>query len=348
MEREASLVTEQRTGVPAETTSGTAGTLRQAPYLFIVGCARSGTTLLHRLVDAHPLIAISPEMHWITHRFKKWKQPASDGLVTPELASELAEHRRFGRLEIGREEFDGLLGSGEPVPYRSFLEGIFGLYGRAKNKPLVGNKTPAYVRSIPGLHALWPEAKFVHIIRDGRNVCLSVTNWDKADRNAGRYATWEEDPVSTTALWWERKARLGRESGASLEPELYHEVRYEKLVSRPEEELADLCDFLEISYDNAMLRFHEGRQKPVLDARENAKHAWLPATPGLRDWRSQMPSEDVERFEAAAGGLLDELGYPRAAPDPQGEMLENAARVRDSFVRDVLARSERLPEAWET
>jgi hypothetical protein len=210
----------------------------------------------------------------------------------------------------------------------------------------VGNKTPAYVRSIPGLHALWPEAKFVHIIRDGRNVCLSVTNWDKADRNAGRYATWEEDPVSTTALWWERKARLGRESGASLEPELYHEVRYEKLVSRPEEELADLCDFLEISYDNAMLRFHEGRQraKPGLDA----KKAWLPATPGLRDWRSQMPSEDIARFEAAAGELLDELGYPRAVPDPPREMLGNAARLRVSFVRDVLARGERLPEVWKT
>ncbi len=339
---------EQRDVVSAETTTKTAGSLRRDPYLFIVGCARSGTTLLHRLVDAHPLVAISPEMHWITHHFKKWKHPASDGLVTPELASELAEHKRFARLEIDREEFEGLLGSGEPVPYRSFLGGIFGLYGKVKNKPLVGNKTPAYVRSIPGLHALWPGAKFVHIIRDGRDVCLSVMNWDKTERNAGRYATWEEDPVSTTALWWERKVRLGREAGASLGPELYHEVRYESLVFRPEEELAALCDFLNLPYDDAMLRFHEGRRKPGLDDRKNAKKAWLPATPGLRDWRSQMSPEDIERFEAAAGGLLDDLGYPRAVPDPPGEMLENAARVQASFVQDVLARGERLPEGWET
>jgi hypothetical protein len=318
------------------------------PYLFIVGCARSGTTLLHRIVDAHPLIAISPEMHWITHHFKKWKHPASDGLVTPELASELTEHWRFTRLGFGREEFEALLGSGKPVPYRSFLEGIFHLYGRVKNKPLVGNKTPAYVRSLQGLHALWPEAKFVHIVRDGRDVCLSIMNWKSADRNAGRYATWEEAPVSTTAFWWERKVRLGREAGGSLGTELYHEIRYESLVSRPEEECVRLCEFLDVPYDDAMLSFHEGRRKPGPDARKNAKKAWLPATPGLRDWGSQMPAGDVERFEAAAGELLDELGYPRAFPDPSAQALENAARLRDSCVQDVLARGERLPEAWKT
>ncbi len=141
------------------------------PYLFIVGCARSGTTLVRRIVDAHPQIAITTEMHWISHYVNYFKN--QNRLVTPELVSELTEHKRFAQFEIPREEFEGLLGSGEPVPYPTFLNRVFGLYGKIKNKPLVGNKTTGYVRRIATFHALWPDAKFVHIIRDGRDVSLS-------------------------------------------------------------------------------------------------------------------------------------------------------------------------------
>ena len=147
------------------------------PYLFIVGCARSGTTLVRRIVDAHPEIAITTEMHWISHYVNYFKN--QNRLVTPELVSELTGHKRFAQFEIPREQFEGLLGSGEALPYPTFLRRVFGLYGKIKNKPLVGNKTSGYVRRIPTLHALWPEAKFVHIIRDGRDVCLSVLNWNK-------------------------------------------------------------------------------------------------------------------------------------------------------------------------
>jgi hypothetical protein len=300
------------------------------PYLFIVGCARSGTTLVHRIVDAHPEIAITPEMHWITRHFK-----SRNGLVASELVSELVGHKRFAQFEIPREQFEGLLGSGEALPYPTFLNRVFGLYGQIKNKPLVGNKTPAYIRRMLDLHALWPEAKFVHIIRDGRDVCLSVLNWKKANHIVGRYASWEEDPVSTTALWWERKVRKAREDGAALGPGLYHEMHYEDLVDDPQRECKRLCEFLGVPYDDAMIRFHEGRER--VEPGRGAKSAWLRVTSGLRDWRTEMCTGDVERFEAAAGDLLEELGYERAVPNPSSEALEQAARIREAFTREALA-----------
>ena len=313
------------------------------PYLFIVGCARSGTTLLRRIVDAHPQIAITPEMHWISHYLNYFKN--QNRLVTPELVSELTEHKRFAQFEIPREEFEGLLGSGEPVPYPTFLNRIFGLYGKIKNKPLVGNKTSGYVGRILDLHALWPEAKFVHIIRDGRDVCLSILNWKKADRTAGRYASWEEDPVATTALWWERKVRRAREAGARLGSSLYYEVRYESLISRPEQECQRLCEFLDVLYDDAMIRFAEGKTRTDLpNARKTPKKAWLPITSGLRNWRTEMPVKDVERFEAAAGNLLEELGYERSFSRPTPQALEHATRIRKTFSRDVQERKEHPPE----
>jgi hypothetical protein len=72
----------------------------------------------------------------------------------------------------------------------------------------------------------------------------------------------------------------------------------------------------------------------------------LRVTPGLRDWRTQMCTGDVERFEAAAGDLLEELGYERAVPNPSSRALEHAARTRETFSRDVQERGERLPERW--
>jgi sulfotransferase family protein len=303
------------------------------PYVFIVGCPRSGTTLVRRMLNAHPEIAMTPEeSHWIPRMLHKRKLTPG-GLVTPELISRLLALPRFVAFGISREELLKLAGSGQPVSYSAFVTGIFDFYGRAQGKALVGDKTPDNVRWLDTLHALWPEARIVHLIRDGRNVCLSIANWPKGHRkNPGTIPTWKDDPVSTTALWWELNVRLGRQFGSSLGPGLYYELRYESLVSNAERECVALCAFLGLPYNNGMLRFHEGKMKaePGLSAKE----AWLPATPGLRDWKSQMPGEHIERFEAAAGELLDELGYLRAFPRPQPDQLESACKIRESFTRN--------------
>jgi hypothetical protein len=79
-------------------------------------------------------------------------------------------------MKVGREELERLIDSDEPVSYPSFVSAVFDLYRQRKGKSLVGDKTPSYVLNLPTLHGLWPKAKFVHIIRDGRDVCLSVLN----------------------------------------------------------------------------------------------------------------------------------------------------------------------------
>jgi hypothetical protein len=332
---------------PAPETAARNNPVGRTPFAFIVGCARSGTTLLHRIMDAHPLIAITPEMHWINHHFEdknKWVPRPGRGVTAEQVAAMLQNTKRFAQFKLSREEFEALVPPGPPVPYVTFLNGIFSLYQQHRGKPLVGNKTPAYVRCLPALHETWPQAKFIHIIRDGRNVCQSVLNWSNADQTAARYGTWAEDPVVTTALWWERKVRLGREGGQSLNPDLYYEIFYERLVNEPEVECARVCAFLGVPYDERMLRFHEGRTKtkPGLDA----KTAWLPVTRGLRDWRKQMAPPDVERFEAAVGDLLDQLGYPRAFPKPSPEVAQRVARLRELFTEELRNQEEALPENW--
>ena len=305
------------------------------PYVFIVGCPRSGTTLLQRMVNAHSDIAITPETHWIPRFTKKRWGVTRQGLVTPDLIARLSEHPGFVALNIGREELAKLMGTGRPIAYSSFVSGIFDLYGQTRGKRLVGDKTPGYVRRMKTLHALWPQARFIHVIRDGRDVFLSMSSRPLEQLKPGVFDSWLEHPVPTAALWWELNVRPGREAGNALGPELYYEVRYESLVADPGEECAKLCSFLGVQYDDSMLRFHEGRMGNK--AEPGGKPAWQPITSGLRDWKSQMPAADLEEFEAAAGELLEELRYPLAAPHPRSECQETASRIRHRLARDPLA-----------
>jgi hypothetical protein len=303
------------------------------PYVFIVGCPRSGTTLLRHILDTHPQITVTPEAHWIPRFFEQRKGLTPDGMVTPQLIPQLLEDPKFAHFHVGQEDLLTLL-DGRPVSYASFITGIFDVYGEDRGKVLVGNKTPDSARRMRTLHALWPEARFIHLIRDGRDVALSFMNWPKVlQKKPGNFPTWKEDPVSTAALWWELNVRCGRRAVEWLDPKLYYEMRYESLIANPAGECAAVCDFLGLPYDDAMLGFHERRNGN--GEHSNADPAWRPITTGLRNWQSQMPAEDVERFEAAVGELLEELGYPRAALRPRPEILDGAARIRNLLAQDL-------------
>jgi hypothetical protein len=318
------------------------------PYLFIVGCPRSGTTLLARMVDAHPDIAVIHEGRFVPDWYERRRGLTADGHVTPELIDGLLGHPPFQKVSVTRDELERLLRNGDRVPYAEFVSGIFDVHGRAHGKRLAGDKTPHYVRSLPTLNALWPAARIVHLIRDGRDVAQSVLGWRKVTERGGsvaRFSAFREDRIGTVACWWEWLVRLGREDGAALRPAVYHEIRYESLVAEPAVECKRLCDFLAVPYDDRMVAFHEGRERD--DRGLDAKKAWRPVTPGLRDWRSDMPPADVERFEAAAGGLLDELGYQRGCSAPSAELKSHASRVRRSFTSELRDRPHRrLPSSW--
>jgi Sulfotransferase family len=313
------------------------------PYVFIVGCPRSGTTLLQRLLDAHREVAVIPETLWIARIYEHRSGLTDEGVVTPKLIDRLLAKPRFVRLGIERADLERLIGTGGR-PYASFVSDIFELYGRARGKRFVGDKSPGYVRSIPTLHGLWPEARFVHLIRDGRDVALSAVSWEKADRVLGDFRTWLGDPWTTAALWWERSVRLGREAASALPADRYLELRYEAVVADPESASRRITEFLALQYDPEMLRFHVGRT--TLDPALTSKRQWLPPTGGLREWRSEMAPDALERFESVAGKLLAELGYECAVRALSPDRISAAHAARETFAADVARKGRPVPARW--
>jgi hypothetical protein len=255
--------------------------LREAgnPCVFIVGCLRSGTSVFQRIVDAHRALSIVPETEWVPQGFERRKHREQRDLrasgmsrevwVGPELLDEVLAHPRFSRLKLDRADLAEWMRTDRQVRYADFVRGVFEAHGRHAGTTLVGEKSPGYVRHLPTLHFLWPRARVVHLIRDGRDVCVSLLAWKppKQDRTIGRFSTWAEEPLITAGLWWEWHVRLGLEARPRLADALL-EVRYEALVTRPEDECRAVCTFLGLDYDDQMLRFFERAPLAGRTARE--------------------------------------------------------------------------------
>lgn len=276
-----------------------------APFVFVVGCPRSGTTLLQRMLDNHPQLTIANDTHFITRAAKRLLRKNPQPSLTPELIAAVQAYRRFFRMGLDENEVKT---AAENCPtYAEFVSRLYTRRGQIKGKPLSGEKTPDYCRNMPLLHGLFPAARFVHIIRDGRDTALSTLNWANDSKGPGKWSLWNEDPLATCALWWRWQSGTGERDGLGLGSGHYHRVKYEQLVARPEKELAAIATFLGIPYADAMVRYHEGktRDKPGL----SAKSAWLPPVQNLRDWRKDMSAEDIGVFEGVAGTLLRALGY---------------------------------------
>lgn len=303
------------------------------PYLFVVGCPRSGTTLLQRMLDAHPLLAVSNDPHFIP--FAPGVRAGLNPPVTPELVDWLLGYRTFARLGLDEQTLREAAAGART--YRELVAALYDEFGRQRGKPLAGEKTPRYVRYLPLLQSLFPNARVVQLIRDGRDVALSTLEWARPDRGPGRFRLWQENPLAVCALSWHWHVTSGRRDGRKL-GDLYSEVRYEDVVAEPEPTLAALSAQLELPFAGEMLNFHRGRTRH--ESGLSAKAAWLPATPGLRDWRSQLSPADLELFDALAGDLLSLLGYERGVDAISSETEAAASWYRDAWEAELRERGK--------
>ncbi|MFT5139480.1 MAG: hypothetical protein ACI9H8_001474 [Lysobacterales bacterium] len=298
---------------------------RQAnPYVFVVGCPRSGTTLLQRMLDNHPELVVANDTHFITRAAKKELRKSTDPELTSELIDKVRNYHRFQRM--GLSDSDVMQAAQGVRRYSEFVSGLYHLRAEKVKKSLSGEKTPDYCRKVPQLNALFPNAKFVHIIRDGRDTALSALKWATKGKGPGRWELWGKDPWACCALWWCWQAGSGVREGRKLLVNRYFEVQYEALVANPTGNLTALAGYLDISDSKEMSRYFEGKTRN--NPNRSAKAAWLPPTPGLRNWRETVGQEDLAVFEAIAGELLQNLNYELSGAELTQAGMERVAQAR--------------------
>ncbi len=299
------------------------------PFPFLVGCGRSGTTLLRAMLVAHPQMAIPHESYFVVPFCRNRRRyERRGGFDIHRFATDLFLHRWFIRWGLSDQEIERALADESPQTVADGVRAVFAAYARHREKTRYGDKTPSYVLNLPLLARLFPEGRFIHLIRDGRDVALSLLD-----------VQFGPNGVEDAALFWKRHVARGRRAGRSMEGDRYLEIRYEDLVADPARCLRALCSFIDLRFDDSMLRYYHGAEDVVKDFRypEEQRHLLQPPTKGLRDWRTQMQERDVVRFEAIAGDLLEDLGYERGV-----------ARGHAPSVLAARAREMALDAQWAT
>lgn len=300
------------------------------PRLFVTGCTRSGTTLLQRMLDSHPMVAVANDTHLIPRRLTA-ARPEGDVPLTDELIDDVIGYKRFHHL--GVDEADARRLAARSESFAAFAIALFDLLARSNGKPCAGEKDPEYVRHVPLLHRLFPAVRTVQIIRDGRDVALSTLDWVTPTRFLGRLRLWQDEPLAVCALWWRRQVLAGRQGRVAVGDDRCIEVRYEDLVREPDAVLTAITSFVGLPFTSKMLDYHKGRTRR--DSGLSSKDQWLPPTPGLRDWPIAFGGRDLELFEALAGDALDALGYDRAVLSVPASVAAVAERCREQWAGEV-------------
>jgi len=334
--------------------AGSAANLRDdVPIFFVIGSPKSGTTWFNRMVDKHPEVLCRGE-GWFFGRndrnetFEKVQANNLGQLLRPgSLHNTLAEceHLRtwiertwWSRDEDVEQHITNL--TGEAVRY--FLTQKLAKTG----KKIVGDKTPLQSANIlREIDEMLPEAKIIHVIRDGRDVAVSHTHhrWnrvrsveeggrltleeqDKRDRYrenpeafvASGESIFSDEYIMTTAKGWRANVGNTHRDGPSVLGDRYTEIRYEDLLDRTEEEMARLFRFIGASDDEAVVRrcINKNRFEKVAGRQEGSEDSTSFFRKGVAgDWQNVFTKRDRQIFWQVAGDLLVELGYQK---DPKG------------------------------
>jgi Sulfotransferase family len=288
------------------------------PAPFVVGMNRSGTTLLRMMLDSHPELTIPPETHFVPDVIRACRRK---GGKPEEVLAAMKSRREWGDFGFDDDEMLGLLRErGRRLDPGDALRAFYETYAAREGKPRWGEKTPRYVGKMRQIQAALPEARFVHVVRDGRDVALSVLDRTVRDLSA-----------SDVGKRWKRKIQKARDAAPKLDH--YVEVRYEDLILATEPTLRRICEFIELGWDDAVLDYHErsperleemkralpaDRRSSELDVeRRMATHAMTTQRPDadrVGRWKRQMGDADRRAFEEVAGEMLADLGYESGAP----------------------------------
>jgi hypothetical protein len=309
-------VTLQIGGRPSRATAPRA---TRSPFPVIVGCPRSGTSLLAVMLDAHSQLAIPPETSFL---------PNVMGLAGD---AEALRRRFFDIVTADRMTISNWSDFGldkdvfwrrlHAIPSFTVAAGtraFYALYGEGQRKARTGDKTPGYVFTMQHIQALLPEAHFIHVIRDPRDTAMS---WRK---------TWFAPSQDYAALgaFWRQNVDVGRRAAPSLRH--YQEIRFEDLVLHPEAQLKRLCAYLSLAYEPAMLdsggrgearlaklqgRAHADGRVIARDERTriHVNLARPPMAERVEAWRREMSDAERCQVESGAQPLMRELGYEAGA-----------------------------------
>jgi len=293
---------------------------------FILGRGRSGTDLLTSVLNAHPEISVAPEALFIMNLYYKFYPVEHWGLAAKKRFSKYlwGEIRLTKWWNLDKDEVvQDLLSQGSDVNFAQLCQIPYMHYaGKHGKRPLLlGDKNPTYTLFVGEIHEVYPEAKFIHVVRDYRDNALSFKN-----------VSFDLKNVTSLAERWRRYNLVVKEF-SERHPGVVLTVRYEDLLSQPDDILRKIFQFIGSDYDSGVLNHYQ--KKSAGDTWQ--KNLSKPLDPGQKGkWQTQLSKTEIAKIECICSKLGKHYGYEpvhssfspmQRASSLKGLLLGKAANV---------------------
>lgn len=269
---------------------------------FIVGCPRSGTTLLQSMLASHPDVILPDETGFYTRIYPQYVEEWS----------ELAEPENFNQALAATLDFYRIKDLGldptvvrskcqnEPQSWETIFLAILATYAQKHQAHRVGEKTPRHFACIELLHERFPQAKFVHLVRDPRAVVLSLMQ-----------APFGSNRIANSCNLWQEAIQIHREYAEQLGSQKYQVIKYENLVRAPQATLKIICNFLNFEFSPQMLKFNQrqelGFNKNYLEHMSNTLKPLF--TSSLERWKKELSSSQISIIQIILQDEMKLMGY---------------------------------------
>ncbi len=296
---------------------------------FIIGSERSGTTLLMAMLGAHPRLAV-PEVTWYYPRFRRYAHtygPLGDPANFRVLAEEMVHGLKtpyFGMSVNPRTVVDDILAQVQHQSFGDLFAAIMQWYAHHVGKPRWGEKTPHNLYFVREILADFPDAQFICLHRDGRDVA--------ADQIESAFGPCN---VYAAAKIWQRCIQVAHDCETFVPPAQWHRLSYEDLVTNPPAALRSVAQFLGEDYSSTMLEFYQDDTARRRARTKDHRPLGEPAnTAHIGIYKTRLSPRDERVFIGVAGDELRLLGYAVTAepltlpPDAQAAAIELDGRIR--------------------
>ena len=298
---------------------------------FIIGFQRSGTTLLRLMLYAHPDIAIPLDTVGLWSVYEDRLGDYGDLSVAANRGRLVTDILCEERIRLWETPFSAsdIVERWKGATYPALISAFYEAYAAAHGKTRWADKDPGNMVRIDQLNRWFPSARFVHIIRDGRDACLSLLAQSFGSNN-----------LLECARDWREEVEWVRRMGSVLGPQRYYEFRYEDLVTQPHSTLEVICHFLGIEFTPSMLNYHKDISGAVP---EEKRHIWpmltqAPRADNTERWKRKLSHAQRVCFEKRAGRVLKVLGYEVLSNGASGAYLEEIRSLVSSGVWAVRRR----------